>query len=124
MSEMIKTIKMLSKDVNPNKIMKDERFVELLQLMGTEGVATLQTRGELGGVQKRLDQVDRDRPDVCGIPLTNYARKHDVAIKKKENGRRGCFSLPLTDGVTMNPPAHWLYSRQCSFSTSGVILQM
>ena len=43
--------KVISKDVDPNKIkLKDERFNDRLFLLGTEGAASLQLEGNLEGV--------------------------------------------------------------------------
>ena len=56
-----------------------------VEVVRTEGVADMHAGQKTGGVQKRLNQVDCDRPDVRGIPLPRkkYAGKRDVAIKIK-----------------------------------------
>ena len=86
--------------------------------MGTEGVADMHAGQKTGRVQKRLYQVDSDRPDVRGIPSprNKYVGKRDIAIKKIERSK-GMLQMPLTYGLTMNPPAQKFHHKICSYST-------
>ena len=98
-----------SKDANAVKtnIDKKDKWISFcVDLVRTEGMADMHAGQKTGGVQKRLNQVDCDRPDVRGIPSprNKYVGKRDIAIKKIERSK-GMLQMPLTYGLTMNPPA-------------------
>ena len=59
---------MFSKDADADVFTISEWIFDCVDLVRTEGVANIQDVQKTGGVRKRLNQVDCDRPDVRGIP--------------------------------------------------------
>ena len=126
MADEIKTSQMPSKDANPINIKrKDEVFLDVVDVLGTEGVANQHAGRKPGRGSKRLSKLEAEtglmyRSD--SMPRLTSCWVHCLRHQQRDEGQRVCYRLLVLS--FMDPPAQEFYQVQVSTLLQSSHFQM
>ena len=107
---------------DPKKIniIKDERFINWMLLLGTEDMAAMQARCMPGGVQQQLSHKGWDWP---GVQWGTWPRVCWCRCLRQQ-GSKGMCQFATDWWTSHESPAQKFHSKLCTYSTTCVSLQI